>query len=61
MRRFIVGILAVIGAVVVFFALAGAGVGLWAKLRAPSIADNTVLTLDIDGALPDGPQDKGLL
>ena len=61
MRRFIVGILAVIGAMVVFFALAGAGVGLWAKLRAPSIADNTVLTLDIDGALPDGPQDKGLL
>ena len=53
MRRFIVGFLAVIGALFFIVILAGVGVAVWSRTRGPTIADNTVLSIDMDGGFPD--------
>jgi protease-4 len=60
-RRLIVGFFAVAGVIFVVLILAGIGLGLWLG-REPraSVADNTVLTLDLTGALPDQPSPQGL-
>jgi len=61
MRRFIVGFFAVIGVIVVVLICIGIGVGLWLRKEpAERIADNTVLTLDLTGSLPDQPTTHGL-
>ena len=60
MRRFIVGFFAVIGALVFVLVLAGVGVGLWFRASGPSIAENTVLTLDIGSGFPDVPPSSAL-
>jgi protease IV len=60
MRRFIVGLFAVIGVVVVLAAVAGAGFALWRVERAPVIADNTVLSIDIGDGFPDAPPSSAL-
>jgi protease IV len=61
MRRFIVGFFAVIGVIVVVLVAIGVGVGLWLhKEPAERIADNTVLTVDLTGALPDQPATRSL-
>ena len=55
MRRFLVGILAVIGFLVVLSV--GAGLGLWYALgpSRPAIEDSTVITLDLSEPLPEAP------
>jgi len=60
-RRFIIGFFAVMGAIFVLLIVIGAGIGFWFG-REPSVhvADNTVLTLDLTGALPDQPSPQGL-
>ncbi len=60
MGRFLFRLCAVIGFLVILSGLAAAGVFLWFKLSAPGVASDTILTLEITGALPDGPPDKGL-
>ena len=60
MRRFIVGFFAVIGALVFVAILAGVGVALWSRSRGPTIADNTVLSVDIGGGFPDAPPSSAL-
>jgi protease-4 len=60
MRRFIVGFFAVIGGLVVVLLLAGIGLGLWFRATGPSIAGNTVLTLDIGSGFPDVPPSGAL-
>ncbi len=60
MRRFIIGFFAIVGVcVVVLFAL-GIGVFFWSQSRAPRIAANTVLSLDLTGALPDAPDNRSI-
>jgi protease-4 len=60
MRRVIVGIFAVIGAFVVLLVVAGIGVAVVARSRAPGIADKTVLSLDIGAGFADAPPSSGL-
>jgi len=60
MRRFLVGMFAVIGFLVVLGAAAGVGLALWSRSRAPHIADNTVLALDLTGGFPDSAPSNAL-
>jgi|SRR3984885_2163807 len=60
MRRIVIGFFAVIGGLVVLTGLAGLGVFLWIKLAAPGVGPDTILTLEINGTLPDAPPDKSL-
>ena len=61
MRRFIVGLLAVIGAVTLLGMLSTVGVVIWAKLSGPGVPAAAILALDVDGNLPDAPRNGGLL
>ena len=61
MRRFVVGLLAVIGAVTLLGMLSTVGVVIWAKMSGPGVPTATILTLDVDGNLPDTPRNGGLL
>ncbi|MGH6977379.1 MAG: S49 family peptidase, partial [Stellaceae bacterium] len=61
MRRFVVGLLAVIGAVTLLGMLSAVGVVIWAKLSGPGVPAAAILTLDVDGNLPDAPRNDGLL
>ena len=61
MRRFIVGLLAVIGAVTLLGVLASIGLVIWLHVTGPSVPEAAVLTLDVDGNLPDAPHNAGLL
>jgi len=60
MRRFITGFFAIIGVIVVLLVAIGVGIGLWLREPRPTVAANTVLTLDLTHALPDSPGDHGL-
>ena len=62
MRRFFLRFFATIGVIVVLLIATGIGLGVWLVRapRSPSIAPNTILTLDLTGALPDGPSDHGV-
>jgi protease-4 len=60
MRRFIVRFLAVIGAFVVLMFCVSIGLFFWSQSRAPRLAANTILTLDLSDALPDAPGDRGI-
>lgn len=60
-RRFVVGLLAVIGAVTLLGMLGTVGVVIWAKVRQPGVPAAAILTLDVDGNLPDAPRNDGLL
>jgi protease IV len=60
MRRFIVGFFAVIGALVFVAIIAGIGVMLWSRTRGPTLADNTVLSVDIGAGFPDAPPSSAL-
>ncbi len=61
MRRFVVGLLAVIGAVTLLGVLGVAGLVTWTRISGPSVPETAVLTLAVDGNLPDAPQGGGLL
>ncbi|MGB8181829.1 MAG: signal peptide peptidase SppA, partial [Stellaceae bacterium] len=61
MRRFVVGLLAVIGAVTLLGMLSTAGLVVWTKVSGPRVPEAAILTLDIDGNLPDAPRNAGLL
>ncbi|MGH7014201.1 MAG: S49 family peptidase [Stellaceae bacterium] len=61
MRRFVVGVLAVIGAVTLLGMLGVAGLAVWTKIGGPRVPAAAILTLDVDGNLPDAPQGGGLL
>ncbi|MDE2228617.1 MAG: signal peptide peptidase SppA [Alphaproteobacteria bacterium] len=61
MRRFIVGLLAVIGVVTLLGVLGSVGLVIWDRVSGPHVPEVTVLTLDVDGNLPDAPQTGGLL
>jgi protease-4 len=60
--RFIVRFFAIIGFLVVLLLCIGIGLGiwLWRKPSSPTIAANTIITLDLSNALPDGPSDRGI-
>ncbi len=60
MGRFLFRLCAVIGFLVVLSGLGASGLYLWFKLSVPGVASGTVLTLEISGALPDGPPQTGL-
>jgi protease-4 len=60
-RRFIVGLLAVIGAVTLLSVLAGVGLAVWSRVNGPAVPQAALLTLDVNGNLPDAPQNSGLL
>jgi len=60
MRRFVIGVFATIGAIVVLLVAAAVGVWLWTEESGPGIADNTVLTVDLTDALPDAPANRGI-
>ncbi len=60
MGRFLFRFLAFIGFLVVLAGLGASGLYLWSKLSVPGVASGTVLTLEISGALPDGPPQTGL-
>src|SRR5580704_3868943 len=60
MRRFIVRFFAVIGAFVVLMFCVSIGLFFWSQSRAPRLAANTILTLDLSDALPDAPGDRGI-
>ena len=55
MGRFLFRLCAVIGFLVILSGLGGLGVFLWFKLSAPGVASDTVLTLEISGALSRRP------
>ncbi|HKT16806.1 MAG TPA: signal peptide peptidase SppA [Stellaceae bacterium] len=60
-RRVVIGFFAVMGAIFVLLILVGVGLGVWlGREPAAHVADNTVLTLDLSGALPDQPSPHGL-
>ena len=61
MRRFVVGLFAVIGAVTLLGMLSTAGVVIWAKMSGPGVPASAILTLDVDGNFPDAPRNGGLL
>lgn len=61
MRRFVVGLLAVIGVVTLLIMIAGVGLAVWIRISGPSVPEAALLTLDVDGNLPDAPQNGGLL
>ena len=61
MRRFVVGLLAVIGAVTLLGMLSAAGLVIWTKVSGPRVPEAAILTLDVDGNLPDAPRANGLL
>ncbi|MBU6508213.1 MAG: signal peptide peptidase SppA [Alphaproteobacteria bacterium] len=61
MRRFVVGLLAVIGAVTLLGMLSTVGVVIWAKFHGPGVPAAAILTLDVDGNLSDAPRNDGLL
>ncbi len=61
MRRFIIGFFATIGFIFVLLVAIGIGLGIWfwRAPRGPSVAANTIITLDLSQALPDAPTDHG--
>ena len=61
MRRFIVGLLAVIGAITLLSVLAGVGLAVWSRVNGPGVPEAALLTLDLNGNLPDAPRNNGLL
>ncbi|MDE2513279.1 MAG: signal peptide peptidase SppA, partial [Alphaproteobacteria bacterium] len=61
MRRFVVGLLAVIGAVTLLGMLSTVGVVIWTKFHGPGVPAAAILTLDVDGNLSDAPRNDGLL
>lgn len=61
MRRFVVGLLAVIGVVTLLGMLSTVGVVIWAKFHGPGVPAAAILTLDVDGNLSDAPRNDGLL
>src|SRR5689334_20255567 len=60
MRRFVVGLLATIGALVVLLTIGGAVAWHFLAPRAPVIAASTVLDLDLTKPLAKGPDEHGL-
>ncbi len=60
MRRFLVGILATIGALVLVASAITVGLVLWSQTRGPTIAADTVLAIDIGGGFPDAPPSSAL-
>ena len=60
MGRFFFRAFATIGFLVVIGLVAGLGFYLWNTLIGARVADGTILTLELDGNLPDGPPDKSL-
>jgi protease-4 len=60
MRRFIVRFFAVIGAFVVLMLCLSIGLFFWSQSRAPRLAADTILTVDLSDALPDTPDDRGI-
>ena len=60
MRRYIVGFLATIGALVFLIVLGGLGVWIWSATHRTRIADNTVVSIDLSTAPQDGPRERGL-
>src|SRR5208282_980946 len=60
MGRFLFRLCAVIGFLVILSGLGASGVFLWFKLSTPGVASDTVLTLEISGALADAPPQTGL-
>ncbi|HUK58675.1 MAG TPA: signal peptide peptidase SppA [Stellaceae bacterium] len=60
MRRILVGFFAVIGALVFAVILTTLGLVLWSHMRGPTIADNTVLSIDISSSFPDAPPSSAL-
>jgi protease-4 len=60
-RRFIVGLLAVIGAITLLSVLAGVGLAVWSRVNEPGVPEAALLTLDVNGNLPDAPRNNGLL
>jgi len=62
MWRAITRFFAIIGFIFVLLIATGIGLGVWflRAPRSPSIAANTILTLDLSAALPDGPSDRGV-
>src|SRR5487761_1704963 len=60
-RRFIVGLLAVIGAITLLSVLAGVGLAVWSRVNGPGVPEAALLTLDLNGNLPDAPRNNGLL
>jgi protease-4 len=60
MRRFVVGFFAIVGGVVVVLLCLGIGLFVWSQSRAPRIAADTILTLDLSDAPPDAPADRGI-
>lgn len=61
MRRFIVGFFASVGAVVSLSIVAMAALLIWGTASTPSIGDTTVLSLNLNQALVDGPPPDGIL
>ena len=63
MRRFIVGFFAVIGGAVSLFIVVVAGLLIWGTSSPAPVGDSTVLSLNLNQALTDGPPDAlaGLL
>src|SRR5690349_7368451 len=53
MRRFFVGIFALIGLLVVLAVAAGIGAWVWFAPRTPAIADTTLLTIDLTQKFPE--------
>jgi protease IV len=60
MGRFFLKVFATIGFLVVLGLAIGLGFYLWTTLTGPKVPDNAILTLDLDGTLPDGPPDRSL-
>ncbi len=60
MRRFFTRLFATIGFLVVLLICVSGGLWLWSMNRAPRIAANTVLSIDLTDALPDTAGDGGL-
>jgi protease-4 len=58
--RVVVGFFAIIGALVFLTAATGVGVAVYVEARAPHVADNTVLTLDLTQSYPDQAPDTGV-
>lgn len=58
--RFIVGLFAIVGALVFVAVVASIGVAVYVQTRAPHIGDGTILTLDLTQSYPDQAPDSGV-
>jgi protease IV len=54
-RRIVGGFFAWFGFIVLLLIVAGVAAGIWLRPRHPAVADNTVLTVNLEEALADGP------